>query len=386
MRPLTCFIETVPLLTHPSGLANYVVGLIQGLARVPDPVRCLTGLASWRSQPHATLARRCQDLGLDLGISRVPLPNRVATRLPRLADLLARPSVPPVDVVHATANSFSSWLPVKSGIRVLTIHDVVFLRHRDGTLCCPELAARMSARLPGDCAAADLIVTDSEFSKAEICELLRLPPAKVAVAHLASSLPETTPGEAVPMAVEIAQALAAPFLPYVGSIDARKNITGLLAAFRAMREGQPDARLVMVGRPGWRGDDYAREIEGTAGVQWIPGCSTPDLIRLYQAARGFLLVSWYEGFGLPLLEAMSHGCPACYAVGSSMDEVAGETCIGVRPDDHGAIVEAMQLFWQDDSCRRTYGLPGKARSASFTWEQTARQTLASYRAALEVAE
>jgi len=386
MRPLTCFIETVPLLTHPSGLANYVVGLIQGLAQVPEPVRCVTGLASWRPQPHATLARRCQDFGLDLEISRVALPNRVATRLPRLADLLARPSVPPVDVVHATANSFSSWLPVKSGIRVLTIHDVVFLRHRDGTLCSPEFAASMAARLPGDCATADLIVTDSEFSKSEICDLLQVNPHKVAVAYLASSLPELEPDEVALPAPEVAEALAAPFLLYVGSIDARKNITGLLAAFRAMHQGQPDARLVMIGRPGWRGDDYAREIEGTAGVQWIPGCSVPDLIRLYRAARGFLLVSWYEGFGLPLLEAMSHGCPACYAVGSSMDEVAGETCIGVRPDDHAAIVEAMRLFWRDGSCRSTYGLPAKARSALFSWEQTARQTLASYRAALEGAE
>jgi glycosyltransferase involved in cell wall biosynthesis len=380
MPPLTTFIETVPLLTRPSGIANYVAGLLQEYARRPEAVCCLTGLASGRPGRQAALAEYCCSLAPDIRFVRLPCPNRVAAAWPRLASLTARPLLPQVDIAHATANSFSSWLPPRARARVLTIHDVVFLRHRGGTLCSPDLEAAMSARLPADCRRADLILTDSEFSKREICELLRLPSEKVAVAHLASSLAclESEGGSAVGSL----EPEGGPYLLYVGSIDPRKNIATLLAAFAAFRQSVPAARLVMVGRPAWKGEDLAAAIRSTPGVHWLPGCDAQVLAALYRHARGLFLVSWYEGFGLPVLEAMTLGCPVCYGTGSSMGEIAGNTGIAVRPDDRDSIVGAMHLFWSDDSRCRQLRECALAQAARFSWARTAAATLTAYRKAL----
>ena len=377
MSPLNAFLETVPLLTRPSGIANYVAGLLQEYARLPALVHCLSGLASGRPARQAALAERCRSLAPEIVFARLSCPNRLATAWPRLAALTARPRLPAVDIAHATANSFSSWLPPQARARVLTIHDVVYLRHRGGTLCSPALEASMSARLPGDCRRADLILTDSEFSKREICELLRVPADKVAVALLASSLvaPEGTAADAEAPS-------GGPYLLYVGSLDPRKNIATLLTAFASFRQAVPEARLVLVGKPGWRGEELVAASRRTAGVEWLPGCEAAALAQLYRQARGLFLVSWYEGFGLPILEAMACGCPVCYGTGSSMAEIAGDTGIAVRPDDLDGIVDAMRLFWQGDRQTRAWRAQGRARAATFTWAQTAQATLAAYQTAL----
>ncbi len=381
MTALSAFIETVPLLTQPSGIANYVNGLLREFVRQPEAIGCLSGLASGRAERRQRLRSLCQGLAPEVRFVDVPVPNRVAVAAPRLAAALARPRCGRVDVAHATANAFASWLPPQARARVLTIHDVVALRH-SGTLCSSELGAAMRARLPADVRRADLILTDSAFSKAEICDLLAFPPERVAVAPLASSLDTAA---AAPADAVVAGASEAPYLLYVGTLDPRKNIAMLLDAFAAFRQSQPAARLVLVGKPGWRGDACLEQIGRSAGVSHRPTCSAADLTRLYRGARGTLLVSRYEGFGLPILEAMALGCPVCYATGSSLGEIAGDAGIAVAPDDRDAIVEAMRLLWTDSSRRRALAQAGLERARSFTWARTAAATLDAYRLALAAA-
>lgn len=381
MTRTTVFLETVPLLSRPSGIANYVAGLLQEFARQPAAVRCVSGLASWRPLSLAALQQACRDLAPTADFVRILCPNRVAVAAPRLAARWSRPPCPPVDIAHATANSFSSWLPPHARARVLTLHDVVPLRHRGGTMCSPALEAAMAARLPADCRRADLILTDSEFSKSEICDLLAIPPEKVVAVPLASSLQPSAGSRADAMA-GLPPALE-PFLLYVGSLDPRKNLGTLLDAFDAFRQGQPDTRLVMIGRPGWRGAEIVERLARTAGVTHLPTCDPDTLADLYQRARGAFLISWYEGFGLPVLEAMCLGCPVCYATGSSMGEVAGTAGLAVQPGDRDAVVEAMRLLWTDESRRRTLRDAGLNQARTFTWQRTAKATLAAYRTALE---
>jgi len=382
MTALSAFIETVPLLTQPSGIANYVNGLLREFARQPEAVRGLSGLASGRVERCRRLRSLCQALDPGIRFVDVPLPNRVAVAAPRLAAARARTRCGRVDIAHATANAFASWLPPQAHARVLTIHDVVALRH-SGTLCSSELGAAMRARLPADVRRADLILTDSAFSKAEICDLLELPPERVAVAPLASSLDSAA--AAAPAAPDAEGASEAPYLLYVGTLDPRKNVAMLLDAFDAFRQGQPAARLVLVGKPGWRGEACLEQIGRTAGVSHRPTCSAADLARLYRGARGTLLVSRYEGFGLPILEAMTLGCPVCYATGSSMGEIAGDAGIAVAPDERDAIVEAMRVLWTDSSRRTALAQAGRERAGSFTWARTAAATLDAYRLALAAA-
>lgn len=382
MNPITAFVETVPLLTRPSGIANYVAGLLAEFGRQPDAVRCITGLASGKPARQAALEAVCRELAPGIGFVRVPCPNRLAVAWPRLAGRLARPACPAVDIAHATANSFASWLPPQARARVLTIHDVVYLRHRGGAFCDPQFEARMAARLPGDCQAADLVLTDSEFSKAEICELLHLPPAKVAVACLASSL-EAAARQDPAADAAAATGAARPFLLYVGTIEPRKNIAMLLDAFASFRQSQSDARLVMVGKVGWRGQELLARLRGMPGVEYREGCGAAVLAQLYRQAQGTLLVSRYEGFGLPVLEAMGLGCPVCYGSGSSMGEIAAEAGIQVSPDDRDAMVAAMRTFWGDEARCRQLRESGLARAARFTLAATAAATVAGYRAALE---
>lgn len=382
MDPVRLFLETVPLLTRPSGIANYVAGLLTEFARQPDAVRCFTGLASSKPARQAALEDVCRSLAPGVGFVRVPCPNRLAVAWPRLAGRLARPAVPTVAVAHATANAFASWLPPQARVRVLTIHDVVYLRHRGGTFCDPQFEARMAARLPADCRAADLILTDSEFSKAEICDLLRVPPEKVAVAYLSSSL-EAAASQNAGTGAAADTVANGPFVLYVGTIEPRKNIGVLLDAFEGFRQSQPDARLVMVGRAGWRGQELVARLRALPGVDYREGCSAPNLARLYRQARGAFLVSRYEGFGLPVLEAMTLGCPVCYGTGSSMGEIAADAGIAVSPDDRDTIIDAMRTFWDDSVPRRELRERALVRAARFTPAATAAATLAGYRMALE---
>ncbi len=383
---MNLFLDPSSLFFLPGGIPLYTLRLFQQLPETDAVVRLHTGLATLRPARHQKLLGILSGNGLAPTVTRVLLPGLVTRRAPRLGDCLARPRLPEMDIVHATANTPPVWLPARRRALVLTIHDLVFFRHPGTGFAHQGYENWMKKTLIPAARQADMILTVSEFTKREVIDLLGVPEEKIAVTPIATqwtdSIPTSTSAD-TPIFLRHHGFLPNRYFLSVGQLSPRKNFGTLLEAFEHFRQKQMDARLVIVGRPGWNTQELVGRLEaGLPGVTWIRECTGNDLRTLYQYARAFFLVSWYEGFGIPLLEAMQCGCPTCYATGSSMNEIAGEAGIPVHPQNTRGITDAMSALWNTPELAETLREKGRLRAADFSWHRTAKATMNAYRMAL----
>jgi glycosyltransferase involved in cell wall biosynthesis len=172
----------------------------------------------------------------------------------------------------------------------------------------------------------------------------------------------------------------------VATIEPRKNLPTLLDAYVRLRQacGGTCPELVIVGRKGWNCDDilqYMASLEGS--VHFLGHIPDQDLIAVYQMALCLVFPSLYEGFGLPIIEAMTAGCPVIAADSSSLPEVAGDAALLVDALDAEKIALAMRCVWQDEALRQRMIADGRIQASRFSWEETARITREVY---LQVAQ
>jgi glycosyltransferase involved in cell wall biosynthesis len=176
-----------------------------------------------------------------------------------------------------------------------------------------------------------------------------------------------------------------PFLLYAGEIQPRKNIHGLIAAFAALPAAmRKNLHLVIVGNS--RKGDYRGNLLSLVEknkiqdlVHFYANVSHDDLVKFYNAAHAFVFPSFYEGFGIPVVEAMKCGCPVLTSTTSSLPEVGGDAALYVDPSDADALKDKLRQIINDDSLRRTLREKGFAQAAKFTWEKTAELTYNCYR-------
>lgn len=195
--------------------------------------------------------------------------------------------------------------------------------------------------------------------------------------------PGTTPDTpASPSAAERAARLrqlgiTRPFFLHVGALDPHKNFDAVLNCFVRCREGRP-VQLVVVGRQTPELQRYADHCsqKGVSGVVFTGFLSRPDLELLYQEAVALLFLSRYEGFGLPVLEAMANGCPVITTRATSIPEVAGDAALTFDPDDLVGITQAMLRLLDQPDERHMLREKGRARAANFTWQRVAEKTIA----------
>jgi alpha-1,3-rhamnosyl/mannosyltransferase len=288
--------------------------------------------------------------------------------------------MPRPDVAHAPGNAPWGWFPNRSVPSVLTVHDVVFWHERASDWTAGAYRERMDRSLAPILPRADAILTVSRFSKREIVRLTGVPPERVFVSPIATQWTGPPPTEAE-AADRVRRLGLAPgtYLLAVGDVTPRKNYEGLLRAFDRLRERAPEAELVVVGRYGFGSREAIDRLRAGAGeTRWLTEIPTADLRALYAAARAFVLPSWYEGFGIPVLEAMAAGCPVCCSTGSSLDEVAGEDALRVAPADADGLADALHRLWTDAELREALRRAGRTRSARFSWDVTAGVTLRAY--------
>lgn len=176
------------------------------------------------------------------------------------------------------------------------------------------------------------------------------------------------------------------FILAVGTIEPRKNYPRLLAAYRRLRS-KPGAvptvigphsgvpQLIIAGRPGWAYGDTLDRINSEPGVRYLGHVDEPTLAALYENASVLALPSLYEGFGLPLLEAMARGVPAVIGKTGALPELAGGTAVEVDPEDVEAIAAALERVLSDAALRKKLGEGGKERAAAFTWDRAAEETV-----------
>ena len=170
------------------------------------------------------------------------------------------------------------------------------------------------------------------------------------------------------------------FIIYVGAVEPRKNLPFLLRAFQTASPHFPEWKLVLVGRLGWMYQDVLEQID-TPELRGRVLCTgyvpQEDLPGLYSLAGVFVYPSVYEGFGLPVLEALACGVPVITTNVSSMPEITGEAAVLLPPNDEQSLVQALLDLVNDDR-RRVFSALGVQRAAQFTWDATARETVRVY--------
>lgn len=232
---------------------------------------------------------------------------------------------------------------------------------------------------------SDVVITISDSAKEDIVRATNCLPEKIAVTHLASGIAKPMQNPA--RSVYSAYGIEGRYILYVGSALPHKNLKRVLEAFALLQSTQGITHQLVLA--GVHGDGVASllsladELDVNQSVVLTGYVPDDDLPALYGGADLFLFPSLYEGFGLPVLEAMTCGVPVVTSNVSSLPEIAGDAALLVDPRDSEAIAEAAWRVLKDAALREEMILKGKERAAKFTWQHCAQQTLTCYRQALQ---
>jgi glycosyltransferase involved in cell wall biosynthesis len=320
----------------------------------------------------------------DLPSSTVALgykPWRMLVWLGQLARLPFDRLLPHGALFHATEHLLP---PLRSVPTVLTVHDLIF--HHLPTHHRPLNRWYLNLALPLYCRRATHVIAISECTRRDLVAAYSIPPEKITV------IPEAADPHFCPQPPEVVTSarsryqLPDRYLLHVGTIEPRKNLGRLLTAFQALHaEGLTDG-LVIVGKLGWLYDDFFDQLAQSPVQDWVhfPGyVPDEDLPAIYAGAQALVFPSLYEGFGLPVLEAMACGTPVVSSHAAAIPEVGGRAARYFDPQDPQAIVEAARPVLRDATLRETLRQAGLSQAARFSWERTAAQTRAVYAAVMQ---
>ncbi|HVG28345.1 MAG TPA: glycosyltransferase family 1 protein [Pyrinomonadaceae bacterium] len=357
-----------------AGNETYVTNLVEALAEVDAENR----YTLYVTRPAAVerFAGRWPNFEV-----RRTLPHSPLVRVPLTlsAELRRRP----VDLLHVqfTAPPFAPC-PV-----VATIHDLSFEHLPDTFRRRSRAQLRLTVRRTARRAAR--IITSSEHSKRDIVETYRVAPGRVTVTHL-SAAPHFRPvtDERELRRVRQLYGIRGDYILAVGSVQPRKNLARLVRAYSDLRRSRAQAklpRLVVVGKLAWLYEETLRAVEECgvrADVTFTGYAPEGDLPALYSGALCFAYPSFFEGFGLPPLEAMRCGAPVLAGDRTSLPEVVGDAGLLVDPFDTAAISAALARLVDDGELRQELRGRGLARATRFDWRETARRTLEVYQQAI----
>ena len=285
-----------------------------------------------------------------------------------------------VELVHSMASTAPLWGRFR---RVVTVHDLIYARFPEAHAGLRDKGMRVL--VPGAVRRAHRVIADSRSTRDDLVELLGVAPERIDVVPLGLG----TIRRHEPLAERDVRArLQLGERNVVLSLSAKRPHKNLLALIDALARIAPERRPVLV-IPGYptAHESQLRARAAALGiaddVRFPAWLSSTELEGLWSIARAFVFPSLYEGFGLPVLEAMARGVPVACSDASSLPEVAGDAALMFDPNDHAAIAEALQRLLGDPVLVATLRARGLARVRDFTWERTARLTLDSYARAMQ---
>ncbi|MBI4759200.1 MAG: glycosyltransferase family 4 protein [Chloroflexi bacterium] len=288
------------------------------------------------------------------------------------------------DIFHGT----DYQLPlVKDSKAVVTIHDLSFLVFPQHHAPLNRLYLRWI--VPKSVGLARAVIVDSESTKRDLMRWLGTPEEKVkAIVLGVDERFSPVPDQDSQARVEMKYSLRRPYLLFVGTIEPRKNLSLLLEAYRSL-PAKVQHDLVIVGKKGWLYQgifDQVRALGLERRVTFLGLVPEADLPALYRGAELFVYPSFYEGFGLPPLEAMACGTPVVTSNTSSLSEVVGDAGLMVAPTDAAGLATAIQSIISDEGLRTTLRARGLERAKQFTWQKTAQATLQVYQQVFSTAK
>lgn len=361
-------IDYRPALRARTGVGEHIHQVTRALARTAnDEITVFS--SSWKDRVSATLA------------AELPGVRVVDRRVPVGALNLAwhRLRWPPIEALAGGEYDIAHsphplLLPSRSAAQVVTIHDLHFLSHPSRT--SGEIRRDYPALARSHARRADRIIVVSRFVAGEVQRLLGVDPERISIC--ANGAPDWKTPPAVPQPNG--------YLLFVGTIDPRKNVGGLLEAYGRLRARRADApRLVIAGSADADSADFLTALTQPpfAGhVEYRGYVSSGEREALFKGAQAFVLPSFDEGFGIPALEAMSAGVPVVVSDRGALPEVVGDAGLLVNPDDAESLATALERMIGDAGLRATCSRRGLDRARQFSWIQTARDVRRAYDAAV----
>lgn len=268
-----------------------------------------------------------------------------------------------LDLVHFPAGGVPMFLKTPYTV---TVHDLAIYRHPEWFSWQPlgfwwtKRAWFKAARL----------IAVSQFTRGELIKLTGIQPSKIEVIY--EGVVENSPSS-VPLSVP---AIEGDYAIFVGTLEPRKNVNNLLAAFDRLTQFAPGAKLVIAGKPGWMSTDTLEWLQSKdSSIIYLGYISDSDKYHLLRSAKFLVYPSLYEGFGLPILEAMAAGIPVITGNNSSLVEISGEAATLVDPANVSELSQAMLTLFNDAPSREDLIKKGRIQAAQFSWTKSALQTV-----------
>lgn len=358
-----------------TGIENYVINLVDNLGAIDTEDKYVLFQCNYKPKADIHVRENVQPF-----MSRFPTRPLLLRLFWEHIVLFFEIQKKHVEVFHGPSMVLPLFKP-RSCKYVVTILDISNTKYPEAYTFFTRLYLRVFVYLAQK--KADKIIVISESTKKDLVEYYNINPQKITVTYLAASSDFKPITERKRLEeVKAKYSLPDKFILFIGLLNPRKNIRRLILAFQKIMDKIPDYRLVIVGKKGWLFDDIFKEVNDQRlekRVIFVGYVQQEDLPVFYTLASVFAFPSLYEGFGIPILEAMSCGCPVLTSNVSSMPEVAGNAGLLVNPTSVEEIAAGILKLLSDDGLRKDCVQKGFVQARRFSWERCARETLELYR-------
>jgi glycosyltransferase involved in cell wall biosynthesis len=352
-------VDVAPLSHQRTGVGNYVRGSLLGVAEAAAGEHALVAFAPVSARGRREVEAALEGIELERRLPVLPAAHAVRT-------LWSRAGTPPLERVLGSFDvfHFSDWMypPQRAGVRSTMVHDLVPIRFPEWVH--PRTRRMHGAKYRHAARECDVVMVNSRFTGADVAETLGVPVERIHVAYPGVDAGFGPEGERLD--------LGRPYALTVATLEPRKNLATLVEAYR--RLGSSELALAVAGAAGW-GRQPVLDAPGIVRLGYTPA---GELSRLYRGASVFVYPSLFEGFGMPVVEAMACGVPCVVSSHASLDEACGDAAVRADPVDPAAIAAAIERALTE---REELVALGLAHARRFTWLENGRAHLSAWAAA-----